>query len=303
MKKSIKRLPKRTQEELAILQELILQYISEVRMIILFGSYARGNYVLWEEGYDFGGVRYSYQSDLDILVIAGTGKPMKAEAQADKFVTPRYHKRLVHRRHPEPQIVVENPETMDKMLRRKQFFFSDIIKEGILLYNDEKYQLPKPITLPYREIKEIAQDEYEGCYPDALRYLKHAYIDKEDAQYKVGSFELHQTCERFYCSLLLVYINYRPKMHKLDVLAAMTKSFSRELACVFPQNTPEEVESYKKLLKAYIEARYNRHFTVSKEQFDYMLERTEVLRELTARLCAERLNFYEAKAQEEEEGK
>lgn len=168
MKKSIKRLPKRTQEELAILQELILQYIAEVRMIILFGSYARGNYVLWEEGHDFGGVRYSYQSDLDILVIAGTSKPMKAEMQADKFVTPRYHKRLAHRRHPEPQIMVESPETMDRMLRRKQFFFSDIIKEGILLYNNEKYLLPKPIQLPYREIKEIAIDEYEGCYPYAL---------------------------------------------------------------------------------------------------------------------------------------
>ena len=35
MKRSIKRLPKRTQEELAVLQELILQYLVNVRMIIL----------------------------------------------------------------------------------------------------------------------------------------------------------------------------------------------------------------------------------------------------------------------------
>ena len=39
MKRSIKRLPKRTQEELAVLQELILQYLVNVRMIILYGSY------------------------------------------------------------------------------------------------------------------------------------------------------------------------------------------------------------------------------------------------------------------------
>lgn len=47
MKRSIKRLPKRTQEELAVLQELILQYLVNVRMIILYGSYARGEYVIW----------------------------------------------------------------------------------------------------------------------------------------------------------------------------------------------------------------------------------------------------------------
>jgi len=34
MKRSIKRLPKRTQEELAVLQELILQYLVNVRMIM-----------------------------------------------------------------------------------------------------------------------------------------------------------------------------------------------------------------------------------------------------------------------------
>ena len=40
-----------------------------------------------------------------------------------------------------------------------------------------------------------------------------------------------------------------------------------------------------------------------KKSIKRLPKRTEVLRELTARLCAERLDFYEAKAQEEEEGK
>lgn len=39
-------MPKRTQEELAVLQELILSYLTDVRMIILYGSYARGEYVI-----------------------------------------------------------------------------------------------------------------------------------------------------------------------------------------------------------------------------------------------------------------
>ena len=65
-------MPKRTQEELAVLQELILSNLTNVRMIILYGSYARGKYVIWDETYDERGVTTYYQSDLDILVICDT---------------------------------------------------------------------------------------------------------------------------------------------------------------------------------------------------------------------------------------
>ena len=50
-------MPKRTQEELAVLQELILSNLTNVRMIILYGSYARGKYVIWDETYDERGVK------------------------------------------------------------------------------------------------------------------------------------------------------------------------------------------------------------------------------------------------------
>lgn len=68
MKRSIKRLPKRTQEELNTLLELITQNIRGCSMIVLFGSYARGGYVLWDEKVEFG-TYTSYQSDYDIMVV------------------------------------------------------------------------------------------------------------------------------------------------------------------------------------------------------------------------------------------
>lgn len=53
MKKSIKRLPKRTQEELTVLLDLVRKSIGNCQMVILFGSYARGNYVLWDSNIEF----------------------------------------------------------------------------------------------------------------------------------------------------------------------------------------------------------------------------------------------------------
>ena len=71
-------MPKRTQEELTVLQELILKHLLNVRMIILYGSYARGDYVIWDESYDEQGVLTYYQSDLDILVICLSGSVPRA---------------------------------------------------------------------------------------------------------------------------------------------------------------------------------------------------------------------------------
>ena len=63
------------------------------------------------------------------------------------------------------------------------------------------------------------------------------------------------------------------------------------------------VKRFNKLCKAYIEARYNRLFTVSKEQYEYMLARTEVLREVTIRECAARLAYYDEMIEKEEKSK
>lgn len=302
MKRSIKRLPKRAQEELAVLQELILKYLANVRMIILYGSYARGEHVIWDESYDERGVQTYYQSDLDLLVICDTGDAAEAERYAREVIVPKYDNRMEGRRHPAPpQIIVENTVTINRAIRRKHYFFYEIVNEGILFYDDGTFQLGKPEKLPYREIKQYAGEEYEECFHMAESFLKSGQTAYENDDLKYGSFELHQACERYYKTFMLVQNGSRPKSHKLVVLGAMARSRSRDFATVFPQNTPEEKEAFDKLCRAYIEARYSREFTVSKEQYGYMLARTEVLREVTIRECAARMEYYDKMIEEEEE--
>ena len=304
MKRSIKRLPKRTQEELAVLQELILAYFANVRMIILYGSYARGKYVIWDETYDERGIITYYQSDLDILVICDTGDAIKAERYAREIIVPRYDKRMEGKRHPAPpSIIVETPATINRAIRRKHYFFYEIIKDGILLYDNGTFHIGKPEKLPYREIKQYAEEEYEECFPLAEGFLRHGELAYEDGDYKLGSFLLHQACERFYKSFTLVYNGIRPKSHELKVLGAMVRSCSRGFANVFPTNTFEDNKAFDKLCRAYIEARYNRLFTVNKEEYEYMLARTEVLREVTIRECAARITYYDEMIEKEEKDK
>lgn len=189
MKKSIKRLPKRTQEELTVLLDLVRKSIGNCQMIILFGSYARGNYVLWDSKIEFG-VQTSYQSDYDILiVINGAAKPVEEKL---KRITNKYHDLFANRRHAFPQFVVEHINTVNRYLEVNRYFFTDIVKEGIMLYDSGKYKLGKPRQLSFKEIRDIAQKEFDELYPYAcglLEGVKEFYLPKK--QNKISAFLLH----------------------------------------------------------------------------------------------------------------
>lgn len=290
MKKSIKRLPKCTQEELTILLELIRHHAEHCQMIILYGSYARGGYVLWDTKIEFG-VRTSYQSDYDILVIVSNATAKKVEERLRR-VTTKYHDHFEGRRHASPQFVVEYINTVNNNLEVSQYFFTDIVKDGIMLYDSGVCELAKPRKLSFGEIRDIAQSEFDELYPYACGFLDVVKFCMNKEQYKIAAFQLHQTCEKLYNCILLVFTNYRPKNHKLNELGGMVKRFSMEFVTVFPQNTDFEKECFDLLCRAYIEARYNKDYKITSEQLDYLLSRVEILKEMTNRLCTEKIASY-----------
>lgn len=294
MKKSIKRLPKRTQEELTALLDLVLQSIKNCEMIILFGSYARGNYVLWDSRIEFG-VPTTYQSDYDILIITTTFEIKLVERRLNA-ITNKYHTMFEHRRHASPQFIVEHLNTVNRNLEISQYFFTDIVKEGIMLYNSGQFQLTKPRKPSFKEIKDIAQSEFDklfpyGCYFQTL--VKYSIIDKE---YSIAAFLLHQACEKFYYTIMMVFTNYHPKSHKIQDLGGMVKRFSVELATIFPQNTDNEKECFDLLCRSYIEARYDKDFRISSEQLEYLISRVEILKDITERVCKKKIAEYDAMA-------
>lgn len=290
MKKSIKRLPKRTQEELTTLLELIRKSIGNCQMIILFGSYARRDYVLWDSKIEFG-VQTSYQSDYDILIII-TGPTKQVENQLHR-VTNKYHDIFADRRHAFPQFIVEHINTVNCNLEVSQYFFTDIMKEGIMLYDSGKCKLAQPRKLSFKEIRDIAQSEFRELYPYACNFLDLVKICLSKEQNKEAAFLLHQVCEKLYNCILMVYTNYRPKNHRIKDLNGMVKRFSMELATVFPQNTENEKECFDLLCRAYIEARYNKDYKISREQLNYLISRTEILKDITERLCKEKIAEYD----------
>lgn len=281
------------------LLELVVQHVSWCNMIVLYGSYARGGYVLWDEKVEFG-VHTSYQSDYDIMIVVSKRNIKHVEDRLREKVVPKYHKAFAHRRHASPQFIVEYADTLNRELGRSQYFFTDIVKEGIKLYDTKEFTLTKPRKLSFKEIKEFAEFEYGIHYPDGEIFLEigHSMLEKE--KYKIGSFQLHQACERFYNAISLVFTNYRPKTHKLNELGAQVKEYSRDLVSVFPLNTYFEKRCFDLICRAYIEARYNKHFSIKREELTYMLERTEMLKKIALRICTEKIASYDILIEKEQ---
>ena len=58
----------------------------------------------------------------------------------------------------------------------------------------------------------------------------------------------------------------------------MAENYSSELLQVFPIATSEQKECFTLLQEAYVKARYDRNYKITKEQLLYLIERIEKLK-------------------------
>lgn len=299
---NISQLAKESQKQLIELTKLIKKYVPNCAMIVLFGSYARGRAVIYDE-YHINGVRTSYQSDFDIMVVLPTPlSGQKTEILEDRLneaLTEEYDDIFADKVHAPPQFIVETESTLIKKLKRKQPFFSDIISDGIMLFDNGKVILPEPKEFTFAEKKEFAEEGFEGYIDFADCRLFVAFTNLEKGWYKGCAFDLHQACENYYHALGMVFDNYTPKLHKLNVFVARTKGYSRDLATIFPRNTAFENNTFTLLCQAYIKARYDRNYSVTKEELEYMIERIEILKTVSHRICKEQIEYYSSKIADE----
>ena len=114
----------------------------------------------------------------------------------------------------------------------------------------------------------------------------------DDRSYKEAAFQLHQAVERFYGAILLVFTNYRPRLHDLEKLSHMVAGYDPALLTVFPQATEEQKECFDLLKRAYVEARYNPGYKITKEQLEYLAQRVQKLQDLTKKICEARIESY-----------
>ena len=292
MKDSIAYLPKDKQAELNFLVKEILKRLPQTEFIILFGSYARGNYVRRSLRIEDGGIPTVKISDYDIYVITSGFNSKKADTILDNVEDIFFAGKDFDRDTP-VEFINDDINILNKYLEEGRYFYTQIKQEGIVLYNSRKYKLARRRKLNYTEIKEQAQAYFDEKFQTANEFLHTAKLIYKEEYYKRTSFQLHQACENYYYAIRLTFTLRNNKQHNLSKLSSSTKRYAEDLATVFPQDTPEEKRLFTLLKSAYVEARYNPYFVVTKEDIDALVPKVELLRDITKQICTAKIKEYE----------
>lgn len=293
MEKQIAHLPHQTQQEINTLLELITHKIADCQLILLFGSYAQGNYTLWEETFIDGHFE-SYQSDYDLFIVVSNSNPTSIEQLLRREITDLYKAKFQNAPHlPSVEFVVEDIRTLSAQLASGHYFYTSLLQEGIVLFDSQKFQLAEPRPLSFQEIQNQASASFDSLFDSACQLVESSKQKIGNIDFTTNTLQLRQACERFYKATCLVFTLRCPEEHDLAKLRGITKRNSRELSTVFPQRTEFEAHCFH-LLNQTDEAPGNTSFTVNKAEFAYLLEQTEALRELTECICKDKIASYEA---------
>lgn len=261
----------------------------KIAFVILFGSFARGSWI--RDRYVESGITYEYASDYDFLVITKTGKQASGSSAFDlerkikKEIKEVGYLDSIHKTH----IIIESIACVNDELEKSQYFFSDIKKEGILLYDAGEFELSMPKELNQEERRKIAAEDYKHWMTKGVEFLQNCEFNLNKGSHSNAAFQLHQATESLYNCALLTLTSYKPKSHDLEELNQLCATQSNDFLTVFPLATQDQKDCFKLLQKAYIDARYNKHYKISKEQLSYLMMRVDQLKNVVEKVCKEKI--------------
>ena len=247
-------------------------------MIILFGSYATGKWV--EDRYVEDGTTYEYKSDFDILIIT---KNRKVELG---YGWPKIDRKLSRALRGTKTVIIHHTiDFVNEKIRDNYYFFVDILREGILLYDSGNYQLdqPKPLT-PARH-QQKAKEEFEYWSERGKQACENFEFNLHKQYYNFAAFLLHQATESYYAAFLLVFTDYKPKTHDIEELNTMASKVYAEMQGIFPRKSKEEQRLFELLRSAYVEARYSKQYVITAPELTYLAEKVQALQALVEKLC------------------
>lgn len=259
--------------------------------VILYGSYARGGWV--DEPHTAKG----YQSDFDLLIIANHHKLTdrvefwsKAEDRLNRELA------ITKTLRTPVNFIVHSLHEVNDGLSQGRYFFMDIAREGIALYQSDDTDLPEPKPRTPSEALALAKEYFEEWLPSAREFYENFQFNLQQDRRANAAFQLHQAAERYYHCVLLVCTFYTPHVHNLGFLRTQAERIDRRLFDVWPREAKRERAMFQKLKEAYVKARYSKNFRINEEELTWLGFRVEELGRVVGTVCSERLHELEQSA-------
>ena len=238
---------------------------ARILKIILYGSYARGGWV--DEPHTAKG----YRSDYDLLIIVNDKRIadrvkywLKLEERLDRELA------ITGALRTPVNFIVHTLQEVNDGLAHGRYFFMDIAKDGIALYQCDDTELHQPKPKTPAQARAMAQEYFDEWYPSSNRFKKAAKFLIAEGGLKEAAFNMHQSAERLYHCLLLVCTFYTPHNHNLGFLRTQAERIDPRLTYVWPRETRRDRACFEKLKEAYVKARYSKHYRITKEELEWL---------------------------------
>jgi predicted nucleotidyltransferase/HEPN domain-containing protein len=302
MRTDLDHLPSTKQRELERVVAIIFEELADalstatgkrkaarIGKIILYGSYARGGWV--DEPHTAKG----YQSDYDLLIIVNR---QELTDRADYWS--RVDERLDRERaitatlRTPVNIIVHTLQEVNDGLAHGRYFFIDIAKDGVALYQADESELHTPKPKTPKQALAMAKEYFEEWFPEAMKRYEGAVFHRDRGHSKQAAFDTHQTAEFLYHCVLLVTTFYTPHVHNLAFLRTQAERLDYRLFNVWPRDTRKERAMFEKLKDAYVKARYSKHYRITQEELTWLGAQVEELGRVVHTVCSERIAALEA---------
>jgi len=297
MKTNLDHLPEQKQRELTHVVRVLFEEFSHriagatqpwktrgrVLRVILYGSYARGDWVDDPVG--------GYRSDYDLLVIVNDERLTDVVEYWSTADDRLMREMTIYETLSAPvSFIVHSLDDVNGQLSRGRPFFRDIVEQGVTLYEAEGIGLANPRKLPPAEARAEAQAHFQRLFSRGSEFLAQAAFAAANARQNIAAFEYHQSTEQFYHCTMLVLTLYSPKSHKLNFLRGHAEDIAPELTEAWPREDKFSRRCFELLRLAYVNARYSQQFSVTGEELAWIAERVLVLQKLVKTVCERRLS-------------
>jgi predicted nucleotidyltransferase/HEPN domain-containing protein len=264
---------------------------ARILKVILYGSYARGGWV--DEPHTAKG----YQSDFDLLVIVNHEK-LTDRIEFWSSAEDRLNRELAITKTLRTPVnfIVHTLAEVNAGLSEGRYFFIDIARDAIALYQSDDTDLPEPQPKTPAQALAMAREYFEEWLPAATGMLETAQFSLLQGRLKDAAFLAHQATERFYHCVLLVCTFYTPHVHNLGFLRTQAERIDPRLIEVWPRETKADRARFEKLKEAYVKARYSKHYRISESELAWLGERVEALGRVVQVICDEHIAALERSA-------
>lgn len=258
--------------------------LGRILKIILYGSYARGGWV------DEPHTKKGYQSDFDLLVIVNQKELTDRVDYWEKAEERLYREREISRNLKTPvNFIVHSLQEVNDGLAHGRYFFMDVARDGIALYQLDESELPSPRPKTPAAALEMAEEYFEEWFPSAMQRFEGARFHIGKGFNKPAAFDMQQAAEFLYHCVLLVCTFYTPHVHNLNFLRKQAERISATLIDAWPRSTRADRARFEKLKDAYVKARYSKHYRISVDELNWLAGHIEQLGRAVQDVCLARI--------------